>query len=357
MKALILNDVHLGVQRTAGTTPMSAINLQDYLQDSFCETIHEHLDKHLILNGDLLDSFEISLSQVWKTAQTLQSWIDQSSPMAKLFMLAGNHDLSPKAERISSFELLCRILKSANQDKVEYVLMGGLTNLYDNVWALPHVPNQFILDLEAEKALETIKGPATLLLHCNYDNNFAQVSDHSLNLTEDIAKQSDSRGIKLVIAHEHQKRVLRYGMVYITGNQWSSSIADCLGNEAKYAHILEDDGVTITPFMTQDLSADYIEVDWTDLASVEDQRFIRVTGKVPQDLAADVITTISKYRSKSNALVIGNAVKIEGMEGMDELEEISFEQIKAFDVLSELLNLLEPKEQEVVKRLMETNTN
>ena len=41
------------------------------------------------------------------------------------------------------------------------------------------------------------------------------------------------------------------------------------------------------------------------------------------------------------------------MEGMAGFEEVSLEDIKGFDVASALLERLEPKEQEIIKELLE----
>jgi len=105
-----------------------------------------------------------------------------------------------------------------------------------------------------------------------------------------------------------------------------------------------------------DVSAVFEMRDWRELGAPPidaDTRFIRVTGEASANEAADVVSAIAKYRAKSDAFVITNAVKIAGAEGVDTLPE-SLESAKAFDVLGAILETLDEKERAVVKTLMET---
>lgn len=351
MKALILNDVHLGVQRTTGATPFTSLQIQDDLRELFMTTIMNHTDKNLIINGDFFDKFDVPTSEVLKAYDILVKWATNAT--GNLYLLAGNHDLSAKAGRVSSFEFLCKILKSRFPEKVHYVLMEGLTHLYGKVWALPHVQNQDLFSMALAKVLE--HDIDTLLLHCNFDNNFSVESDHSLNLSAEWADKLVGAGTTLVIAHEHQKRVLKGGKVYITGNQWASSIADCLNNDAKYAHILNEDG-SIEPLLTQQITGDegvFAQVDWKELSLDLDKSFVRVTGNVNIEQAGDVVDLIAKFRSKSKALVVTNAVSIKDTFEIEDFEDINLASLKSFDVLQELLELLTHPERKVVRELME----
>lgn len=354
MHALIVNDVHICPTRVAGTTPATAAALRQYIQSSFEDLIFQHLDKHLIINGDLLDGFEIDTKELIQVYDTLVSWAANSSQNSKLFMLAGNHDRSAKGSKVSSFEFLCKIVQEASPlGKVVTHVQGELANLYDNVWAIPHCDNQDLFDLELHGALEEITGPATLLLHCNYDNHFAEQSDHSLNLSEDMAQRLIDLDITLVIAHEHQKRVLKKGKVYITGNQWPSSIADCLGNDAKYAHILGEVGA-ISPVETWNADQSFTKVDWTEIATLEgDFDFIRVGGTCSAESAADMISAISKLRQRSKAYVVSNAVRVDGGTEFDDLGSLTFENVSRFNVLEALLEELTEEEGKVVKQLLD----
>ena len=53
---LILNDCHIGVKRSAGTTPASALALRRYLLDSFRSLLPD--DKDVLVLGDLFDDLD-----------------------------------------------------------------------------------------------------------------------------------------------------------------------------------------------------------------------------------------------------------------------------------------------------------
>ena len=65
-----------------------------------------------------------------------------------------------------------------------------------------------------------------------------------------------------------------------------------------------------------------------------------------------MVNVVAKFRQNSEALVIGNAVKVEGQAVFDEMALESTESIRAFDVLGAIYSQLEPKEIEIVKELL-----
>jgi DNA repair exonuclease SbcCD ATPase subunit len=71
----------------------------------------------------------------------------------------------------------------------QFTLVDKPTQISDEMYVIPHVPNQDIFDLELERVPE---GTKWLLLHCNFDNAFAGAMDHSLNLSRDQAKRGKS---------------------------------------------------------------------------------------------------------------------------------------------------------------------
>ena len=66
---------------------------------------------NLVINGDFLTSSMSPRAEVLK-AYTYLVEVGKLTPEGNLYLLAGNHDLSAKAGRVSSFEFLCKILKS-----------------------------------------------------------------------------------------------------------------------------------------------------------------------------------------------------------------------------------------------------
>lgn len=343
MKPLtIINDTHLGVNRVAGTTPRSALALRDYALTSFERLVNEA--RPLCILGDLFDQYTVPNSDFLMTYQILHNHCASGTP---LYLVAGNHDLSKDSSRMSSFELLGRLLTAQFPNAVLLMEPGWVQ---PGIWVIPHCINQDRFD----DALANVpEGTKFLLLHANYNNFHAEQADHSLNVSEAQALELVNRGIKLIFAHEHQYRTALDGAVLVIGNQIPSSVADCLGPSRKFLLSVENGEANLEEVMKVDEV--FERRDWRLLGTPplsEDSRFIRVEGEASAAEAADVVSAIAKYRARSDALVITNAVKIEGIEAVEALPE-SLESAKAFDVLGAILETLDPPERTVVKRLME----
>lgn len=264
-------------------------------------------------------------------------------------LVAGNHDWNPRGDKLSSFHFLAALLLHGHEERVCYVdHTNGLHWIDDGVHALPHMPNQDLFDLELERA-ERTKGKY-LLLHANYDNNFAVESDHSLNVSPDQAQRLIDAGWHLIFAHEHQYRAPAKGIT-IVGNQIPTSIADCLGNDDKRYIEITPDGINQVTCWQRDPV--YIDTDWRHLDKGFDGiQFIRVSGNAKAEETDQVLTNIASLRKRHPAFVISNAVRIEGMAGMDELASLNLEQVQAYDVLGALLEELTPEEAEAVRGLL-----
>lgn len=346
MKALVVTDTHIAVQRGAGTTPQSAEALKEAVLLNFKNLIMAHTDKDLIHAGDIFDQFDVPNKDLLDTYDVLSGWLIESGK--RLIILRANHDWSPRANKLSSWELMLEVLKARFPTQVIPIL-DTLTHVEGNIYAVGHVANQALFDLELEKMgkLEN----SIVFTHANYDNPFA-TGDHSLLITKEWARAFVARGNRLYSGHEHQKRVDFKGSVVMLGSCDATSISDCLGNDAKYAHIIEEDG-SLTPIQTWS-SDTYREVLWTEIETLQgDFDFIRVTGSCSVESSADALDAVAKLRQRSKAYVVANAIKIEGGGELDALTELSFEAVSKFNVMEALLEELTPEEGEIVKSLME----
>ena len=346
----ILNDTHIGVTRQAGTTPASQAALRAYVLAEFRKLV-ERTSGHLIINGDLFDGFTIEAKDLISAHCTLDEHLRQDR---RLTLIQGNHDSSAKAEKISSFHVLAYVLQGQYPDLVQVVdHNNGFTRVDETIWAIPHMLNQSLFDIEIEKACGQSWEGDTLLLHANCMSPFAEHSDHSLNVSEDQIDALIKSGWQIVFAHEHQPRLFRGGRVTVVGNQIPTSIADCIGNRQnqKYMLKINDKKSDLIPVI--DLTTIYGEFDWTDLDSVPDHlKFIRVGGACSAAQAADMVSAIAKLRQKHEAFCISNAVKVEGLAQLEGLAEMSIDAMEKFDVVAALMEFLEPKEQETVKGLL-----
>lgn len=346
-----INDLHLGAVRSAGTTQATALALRQYLLHNFRRLLSE-IDSDLLINGDLFDSANAPLADVLEAYSCLATWLERTGKC--LFLSDGNHDLSKNSTQLSSFQLLAKLLLLRFPEQAAHVTGEGRAILFKEcvayesplkVYVIPHVANQDLFNVELSKVPEDTD---YLFVHANYNNFFAVEADHSLNMSEDQAKSLKVRHI--VFGHEHQQRTALNGKVVIVGNQIPSSVADCLGNAQKCLLQAGDDyfgGYSYTT--TWEAEGDYSEQDWKSLEDIG--RFIRISGTATAEEASTVISVIAKFRQTAEALVITNAVKIEGQNDTENLA-LSHDEITTFNVLGALLELLTPEEGTKINNLL-----
>ena len=328
----------------AGTTPATQQQLRDVLRDKLAATLDDN--DHLIA-GDLLDHFTVETSELIALYHVFSEWLTKYG--RRLALIRGNHDFSIRGSQASSFDLLASILRAQFPDQVT---VADVVTEWKQFVLVPHLPNNETLNIEVSK-LKDVRDKV-VVFHANIDNFFAADSQHSLNLEMEQVEDLVSRGNLVLCGHEHQYRELVNGRCVVLGNTYPSSIADCLGNDRKVAAY-----VTVTDIEleeTWEAFGDYCEIDWQELrngtAAPDEHRFIRITGEAKADQAADVVNVVAKFRQMSDALVIGNAVKVAGQAVFDEMALESTESIKAFDVLNAIYSQLEPREVEVVRSLI-----
>ena len=349
MKYTILNDLHFGASRMAGTTPESRAALKTWMLESNSQFIQTQCtDSDLIVLGDLFDNFTVDERDVLDVYNLLNGFLESSTH--NLYLVGGNHDFSAKAEKLSSFHLLSSILSEQYFHRVVVVDKGFVMFNRADIGVISHVFNQDLFERELGIAFDVMPEGSFLLLHANLDNGFAVKADHSLNVDREWIGRFRDKGITCVFAHEHQQKV--FESIVVLGNQFPSSIADCLGNTHKCANVIEDGA--IRPITTWTAAGSYAEYEWDELADVEEKyQFIRVVGEASASQAEAVINAISTLRRKHNAFVITNAVKIEGMAEMDGLSDLNEDSIKSFNVLEALLAELTDREVATVKEILE----
>ena len=348
----IISDSHLGTHRQAGTTPASQVALKEYLQDEFRTLVNGRIHNHVIINGDIFDSFSVDPGELISAYCTLESHITNGG---LLTLIAGNPDESAKGAKTSSFHLLAFMLETHFPDNVQVVdHQSGLTSVSDGVWSIPHMLNQDLFNIEIDKAIAAKPCGAFLLLHCNVLSPFAEHADHSLNLDQDQIDALIGAGWQMVVGHEHTGKQYEGGKVILPGNQIPSSISDCLGNKnmAKYYAVIDGDTLDLVKWL--ELDQVYAEINWQDIdtATLECKKFIRVTGDCTAEQAADMVGRVSKLRQASTAFVVSNNVKIEGVAQMEGLAELTSENLARFDVLGALLEELTEAEALVVRELL-----
>ncbi len=355
-KILVINDLHLGVERSGGTTPASAIDLRKYghrMHTQLLELAGE--GDTVLVNGDLTDTYSIALTDALEIYGAAARWLTDTTTRRKCLIWAlGNHDLSKDSSKLGTVAFIGRLLEV--QFPANFVMITKPSAFSKEDYVIPHVPNQEIFDLELSRVPDSTK---RLYLHCNYDNVFAGQADHSLNLSRDQAKALVKRGMTLILGHEHQGRTLMNDKVIIVGNQFPSSVSDCLQHGdaqtdgRKYALVIDGEDMELVPtWSTNDNEGGYREVPWTDLDSVpENTGFLRVTGRATPEESAAVIKAIANLRQRSGAFVITNAVKVDGA-ASEEIAAQSLEDIRSVNVIELLLDTLDDDQKKVVQQFL-----
>lgn len=354
---IIFNDLHIGVLRRSGVTPQSQEDLRQYIFGQVKRLLCAANGSNAILLGDVFDSFDVTSRDWIDTYLLLADWCNTNKGY-KLILVAGNHDISSRALKIASFETLGVVLGKQHHN-VKVVGIDEFHQYEGYIWIASHHRNQELFDLRLNKILEAVQPNDFVLLHANYQNPFAERSDHSLNVSEDQALEFTKRGVTLVFAHEHQHRheiphgtPADGGSVVCLGNQIPTSVADCLGNESKYFWELK--GGDLQKHVCWNYRGDngYQALDWRSLDPDCPAKFIRVVGDALNAEAAAVIDAIHRFRQKSSAFVITNAVKIEGIAEIGDLPE-TFEVAKKFDVMDFVYRQLDSAEVEIIRKIAE----
>ena len=97
---LIISDLHQGLNRKTGVTTES---LEQFEKDKITDLIlllAHHYEKEVIIAGDLFDSHRVSLHAVLQVATALLNH------PKKIYVIAGNHDLSKNTLKMSSLTFM-----------------------------------------------------------------------------------------------------------------------------------------------------------------------------------------------------------------------------------------------------------
>lgn len=333
MTLTVLNDVHIGAIRSAGTTTSSQYELRRAVLNDFKALLPTSGD--LLLNGDLFDTNSIPVSDVLETYIILSNWL-RDNQESKLYNVTGNHDASKTSNVLSSFQFLGKLLKLAHPTRYVHVEEPVLTV---HGYIIPHLRNQDVFNL----ALQDVPEVDYLFVHCNYDNHFAAQADQSLNISAEQAQNCKAKHI--VFAHEHHGRVS--GKVMVPGNQIATSVSDWLSKQDKrYLRITDGKPEYVTCKQRKD---EFAELDWKTLEDT-DNKFIRVVGQATAEEASEVVNSINKFRKRSEAFVITNSVVIDtGTVKVD--FDSTLESVQQFSVMDALREIMTKDEMTVLENL------
>ena len=325
----ILNDIHAGAIRSAGTTPATRQTLRERILLKFEQLLPDEGD--LLINGDLLDQTHIPASDLFAVYGILTRWLT-ANPNSYLYNSRGNHDCASSSNVMSSFDLLGKLLTMHFPDRYVHIDKPTAT---PHGYVIPHMPNQVLFD----DAVAAVPECDFLFVHCNIHNCFAAQSDHSLNLSLDQIAACKAK--QIVCAHEHHGRSL--GKVTIPGCQIPTSVSDLLSPGDKQYAVIRDGKLTLHTCASR--SDEFAEMRWNDLKP-STAPFIRISGEATAAQASEALAAVAAYRRTSEALVVANAVKVQAAEGADFEDAVA--DMKGYDVMSMLREVLEPNEVKIL---------
>lgn len=344
---LVINDTHIGIARAGGTTPISRALLGSYTLQQFDNLFTHNHDGYVLINGDLLDGFMIDNRTLQLVFQILRHHADN---LEQLYLARGNHDVSKDSTKLSSFDLLCFMLQQASPSRVTVITEPTRIEWPGGAGVvLPHAANQDLFDLWMAQAEEMAAGAQFLFVHANYDNNFAAEADHSLNVSAEQAAELHRTFRFVVFGHEHQASQHKGNGVLVVGNQFPTSISDCLGNDRKKA--LQLHGNVIHEVETWTAQGSYYECQWTQTHMVpEGSQFVRLVGEASDEQASEVLEAVSRLRKAHDAFVISNAVTINGR-ALDTSANDALEEVQKFSVLDFICEHMTEPQAETLRTL------
>jgi DNA repair exonuclease SbcCD nuclease subunit len=298
-------DPHIGINRIAGTTPESRRKLSNRIYQQCLDLNAEYDGVPIVCLGDLFDSFSNS-----------ELFIEQAIEIIKtqFCILAGNHDLVNRSDAVGSLQLL----KTLYPNKVLITEFGGhgahITAVPDEaiLISIPHVATQELFEESLEHAYtqasyKAYKEPRILLLHCNFNLSYDNISETTLNLSSKWAEQLLNVFSYVLLGHEHIHRSLYDDRLVILGNIHPTGFTDIAD---KYCWTF-DNGI-LSKHLLWSKSSGYAEIDFNQLPITTSAEFIRIVGKAkPEDLLTLSKNINKMWKTNDSVLAIKMDVEVE----------------------------------------------
>ena len=137
VRVALLGDVHLGRVFKNGVPLDRRGEREQMVRTQFHNELHNSESEILIQVGDLFDGFRVELNEVVFAADTIRD-AAVFHPDRHFFFLAGNHDLAKDTDRISSLELVERLL--SDLPNVHFVITVPLMWTNPDILMVPWSP-------------------------------------------------------------------------------------------------------------------------------------------------------------------------------------------------------------------------
>jgi len=305
-------DPHIGLKRTANTTPTSRAQLRDHIAMTAFDIAANAKGKVICL-GDLFDSYSNTEDSIL-TGRSIASMCD--------LVLGGNHDVTQDATKVGSLGLVAWTI---NTDATQVVLprfnevvhrKSYIAEDRTSLTAVPHHTTQALF----EEALAAAEGGVQiddeesvniLLLHCNYESPY-DLTETSLNLTKAWAERLLEKFDYILLGHEHNPRDLFDGRLIILGNTFPTSFSDI--SDKRILHF--EDGEMRSEWIWREaqraMSCPATDIPEGDISPVQ---FLEIEGEVEHGQLAFIAKSISSlWRGNPQLLAVKSSVKVQGMQ-------------------------------------------
>lgn len=332
MKYLILNDLHLGLRRGAGTPAEKVAKFAEDIQlPTFERILNEHTETPVLVLGDLFDSGAPGYDAL------RAAWSLLRYHAGGVVLVKGNHDITKDRSQKAGIDFLGELLG------VDVLSEPGRLDNREDVWVVPHLANQQRFDEALAQARDA--GARIVLTHCNFDNPFAAEKVHSLNLSPEQAGWFD----KVISGHEHNNREI--GNVSMLGAQVPFRIDEVV---PKFYHVLDLEAGQLTQCRVEmSLPVAALQMDWRELDLAKAHiGFVRVTGSANISEADTVAKLVQAFRRDSAAYFVTNSVEVSGIE-LGAVFDGAAEDLERFEAKQELFNILPQEQMAYLRELIE----
>lgn len=198
-----LGDVHLGRSYVNGV-PLDQRGKIEKLQMEAFERLLDSDADYLVQNGDIFDKFTVDNSVVEYTAVKILE-AKRKHPKRKDIYIRGNHDDSKDVTKVSSFDILARILEEAGEPNLFVVTtVMGIDDMMFFGWG----PDRSAAELAA-----TVKGIEVKAAFGHWDVN---LPDHASKFNLVPVEELKQVTKLLVTGHDHKPgKVERDGVTII----------------------------------------------------------------------------------------------------------------------------------------------
>jgi DNA repair exonuclease SbcCD nuclease subunit len=314
MSITIIGDCHLGLNRASHTTPASRDRLKQRIFEQakkFAPFSHKVM-KDVYCLGDLFDTY-------WSDATTVKQGLEIVQHVD--ICLIGNHDFSQRSNAKSALEF-CFEVEERKWDDPAKASVCSLPAEGFFVQYINHKMTQTLFDESIDK-VRAVGG--LLLLHCNYNSDFAS-DEASLNLTEAQAELLLGKVDKIFIGHAHQPDSYFSGRLILTGNIHPTSFSDI---SDKYIYRVDSE-MNVTKELVWDMKRNHLKFDYKSLLEpihLEGYEFLEITGVAERSELPSIARAISNiWKTCSTALMVKNSVTCEKQE-VEVLETQKFSDV------------------------------